>query len=152
MPRCIGVVTSPKALPFGTLSVFCAGDFPIFTDGVSGARAGRRRGGRYRRGAQIISTVNQLVDVILLARGGGSIEDLWAFNEEIVARAIVECTIPIVSGVGHEADFTIADFVVDMRASTPSAAAEIVVRSRLEFQRTCWNWNIKFRSKCDISS
>ena len=76
------------------------------------------------------------IDLIILARGGGSIEDLWAFNNEEVARAIVNCPIPLVSAIGHETDFTISDFVADIRAPTPSIAAEIISQPYSELKET----------------
>lgn len=125
-PQKIGIVTSPDAAAFRDVQNVLARRFPLgelilSPTLVQGAEAP----------AQIVRALHRLihhteVDVILMVRGGGSIEDLWAFNDEALAYAIAECPIPIVTGVGHETDFTIADFVADGRAPTPSAAAEIV--------------------------
>jgi exodeoxyribonuclease VII large subunit len=132
LPQRIAVVTSPTgAAVRDILHVlgrrFEGLELQIYPVRVQGATAGREI-------ATAIDNLSKwkLHDVILICRGGGSLEDLWAFNEEVVARAVANCEIPTISGVGHETDFTICDFVADLRAPTPSAAAEIVVRAKSE--------------------
>jgi exodeoxyribonuclease VII large subunit len=135
LPRRIGVITSPTgAAVRDVLKIlhrrFCTIPVLVYPTQVQGAVAA----------AQVAATIRLAsrradCDVLILARGGGSLEDLWAFNEEVVARAIFECAIPIVSGIGHEVDFTIADFVADLRAPTPSGAAELVAPDCSEWLR-----------------
>jgi len=127
LPEHIGVITSPSGAAIHDILSVLKRRFPaipvlIYPTSVQGTAAKLEI-------TQAIELANQhkQVDLILLARGGGSLEDLWSFNEESVARAIVKSKIPIISGIGHEVDFTIADFVADLRAATPSAAAENAV-------------------------
>ena len=135
LPRKIGIVTSPTGAVIRDMLTIIARRFPglevlIHPVAVQGAGAA----------GEIAAALGRLgsradLDVLIVARGGGSLEDLWAFNEEIVARAVAASPIPVISAVGHETDVTIADFVADLRAPTPSAAAELVVAQRDELRQ-----------------
>jgi exodeoxyribonuclease VII large subunit len=129
-PRRIGVITSPSGAAVRDVLQILKRRYPpaqvlIYPTPVQGAAAVPAL-----IAALKLASARADCDVLILARGGGSLEDLWAFNDEAVARAIRACAVPIVSGIGHEIDFTIADFVADMRAPTPSGAAELVVPDR----------------------
>jgi len=135
LPSRIGLITSPKGAAVRDVVRILRRRFPNVHLTVYPVRV--QGDGAALEIVKALRFFNQrkLADVLILARGGGSLEDLWAFNEEIVARAIFESEIAVISGVGHETDFTIADFVADVRASTPSAAAELVVQTRREFDK-----------------
>jgi exodeoxyribonuclease VII large subunit len=131
-PQRIGIVTSPRGAAIADMLKILSRRFPglhirVFPAQVQGEGAVEE----VCRGIEYFSA-SGWPDVVIVGRGGGSLEDLWTFNEEAVARAIAACAVPVVSAVGHETDVTIADFVADLRAPTPSAAAEMVVPSRAE--------------------
>ncbi len=138
-PQCVGIVTSETGAALQDMLHILRRRFPgleviLAAVPVQGAGAGREI-------ARAIADFNSYggIDVMIIGRGGGSLEDLWSFNEEVVARAIFKSSIPVISAVGHEIDFTIADFVADLRAPTPSAAAELVVADRFALLETIRN-------------
>src|SRR5437899_1664833 len=135
LPQRIGLVTSPRGAAVRDIVRILRRRFPNVRITLYPVRVQGEGAAAEIAGALAYFNRQKLADVLILARGGGSLEDLQAFNEESVARAIAASKIPVISGVGHETDFTIADFVADMRASTPSAAAELVVQTRREFDR-----------------
>jgi exodeoxyribonuclease VII large subunit len=146
LPQKIGIITSPTGAVIRDMLNIIGRRFPnvhilIAPVLVQGEGASRDI-------ARAIALMNtQDVDVIIIGRGGGSLEELWAFNEEIVARAIFDSRIPIISAVGHETDFTIADFVADVRAPTPSTAAEMVVPDKRELIRHLDSMRIRMEQR-----
>ena len=131
--KCIGIVTSLQAAALRDLLTTLKRRAPhvqviVYPTPVQGDGAAEKI-------SQAIATasVREECDVLLVCRGGGSIEDLWSFNSEIVARTIAHCSMPVISGIGHETDFTIADFAADLRAPTPTAAAELATQTRAEW-------------------
>jgi exodeoxyribonuclease VII large subunit len=134
LPSCIGLVTSEHGAALHDVLRVALGRCPVrivvapcLVQGVEAPRS-------IVRALTAVQNVPEL-SVVIIARGGGSAEDLWAFNDEAVARAVAACRVPVVSGIGHEIDSTIVDFVADVRAATPSNAAELVVPARVELER-----------------
>lgn len=144
LPQRIGVVTSPDGAAIRDILTvirrrFANVEIILYPVKVQGETAKDE----IVEGIKFLNENFPYLDVLLVGRGGGSIEDLWAFNEEIVARAIAASKIPVISCVGHEIDYTIADFVADLRAPTPSAAAELVVKSKEELVHKIENFKIR---------
>jgi exodeoxyribonuclease VII large subunit len=134
LPQHVGIVTSPSGAAVRDILNVLTRRFPNLHVVVAPARVqGEGAAAEIAAGIRNLHALGG-IDVMIVGRGGGSLEDLWAFNEEAVARAIAEATLPVISAVGHEVDFTIADFVADLRAPTPSAAAELVVGQKEAFE------------------
>ena len=145
MPKVVGVLTSQTGSVIRDIINVSTRRNPnvyirLFPVPVQGEGAGEKI-------ADAISYMNEkkLADVLILARGGGSLEDLWPFNEEVVARAIFASDIPVISAVGHETDFSISDFVADLRAPTPSAAAELAVPDTVELKIKLENYKTRYK-------
>jgi exodeoxyribonuclease VII large subunit len=144
LPQKIGVVTSPDGAAIRDILTvirrrFTNVEILLYPVKVQGETAKDE----IAEGIKFLNDNFPYLDVLLVGRGGGSIEDLWAFNEEVVARAIAASKIPVISCVGHEIDYTIADYVADLRAPTPSAAAELVVKSKEELKHKIENYAVR---------
>ena len=133
-PRTVGIVTSPQGAALRDIVAVAQRRAPWLRLVVCGTRV-QGHGAAAEIALAIGGVAARGVDLVIVARGGGSLEDLWAFNEEAVARAVADCPVPVVSGVGHETDVTICDLVADLRAATPSAAAEAVAPDRAALVR-----------------
>ena len=146
MPKCIGVLTSNTGSVIrDIINVSTRRNPNVYIKLLPVPVQGE---GAAEKIAKAIRLMNEkdLADVIILARGGGSLEDLWPFNEEIVARAIYDSKLPIISAVGHETDFSISDFVADLRAPTPSAAAELAVPNVADYILKLENYNLRYKN------
>lgn len=143
MPMTIGVITSSSGAALRDILTTLKRRFPLATVRVYPSEVQGKEAPKQLIKALHMANNEARAEVIILARGGGSIEDLWAFNDEMLAMEIAKSDIPIVSGVGHETDFTIADFVADLRAATPTAAAEAVTVNQLEL--VAWLQSIEER-------
>jgi exodeoxyribonuclease VII large subunit len=144
-PETIGIVTSLQGAVLQDMLQILQRRAPGIRICVRGVRV--QGIGAAQEIAEAISafSAEKKIDLLVVARGGGSLEDLWAFNEEVVARALEACDVPTISAVGHETDFTIADFVADLRAPTPSAAAELLTRDWSEWRETVAKLNIRLK-------
>jgi len=150
-PGTIGIVTSSRGAAVRDMIRILTRRFPVINILVSSTSV---QGDRAPD--EIVAALKRLcqagdVDVVIVGRGGGSVEDLWAFNDERVVRAVAECPLPIVSAVGHETDVTLTDFAADMRASTPSAAAELLVPDRRDLMDTLGQLTARLRNAVNFS-